>query len=425
MVDAISQDTALAQVQRSLKSLQLQWKYAKPSLVELGRVDLCHLLELLPDQQTANSLIHTYWATFETVYRILYAPKFWADYQLLWDRPMAVSPDFVVIVLLAMASVSCVPPQDRPRYMGDSSSPRETATAWIEVCESWLELQSRKNISLSSWQIQCLLLLAKLSNTIKKKRSWSSAGALMKLAMSAGFHKDPDLLRRLTSHLHKELRRRLWATMIELELQVSIDRGMPSSAAAMLWDTANVLNIDDEDLKEGGSQTQQLPSSSYTPSSFLHISRQSLSLRSSLNILINNSEADITHENVLKYDEQLTSSIEQVKSLTKTDGRGKFAGLPLALLDIQLRQFLILLHAPFAIKPDSIARYSSSRLACFNAALAIIDVYSRLSTVDHNVLSLIRNDTFRSALATCHVIEASRNLRSKEVSLCIVSLPPC
>lgn len=356
MVDAISQDTPLAQVQRSLKSLQLQWKYAKPSLGELGRVDLSRLLELLPDQRTTNSLIHTYWATFETVYRLLYAPTFWADYQLLWDRPTAVSADFVVIVLLAMAAVSCVSPQDRPRYMGDSSSPRETATAWIDICESWLELQSRKNISLSYWQIQCLLLLTKLSNTIKKKRSWSSAGALMKLAMSAGFPRDPDLLRRPTSQLHKELRRRLWATMMELDLQVSIDRGMPSLAADMLWDTANVLNINDEDLKEGEIQTQQLPSSSYTPSLFLHISRQSLNLRSSLNILINNYEADITHEDVLKYDEQLTSNIEQVKSLTKTDGRGKFGGLPLALLDIQLRQFLILLHAPFAIKPAWSAR---------------------------------------------------------------------
>jgi hypothetical protein len=95
MVESISRDTTLAQVQRSVKSLQLRWKQAKLTLLPLGGIDVPRLVRLLPDKTTTDHLVQVYWETFETIYRILYRPAFWTDYHALWENPLAASADFL------------------------------------------------------------------------------------------------------------------------------------------------------------------------------------------------------------------------------------------------------------------------------------------------------------------------------------------
>ncbi|CAD0107285.1 unnamed protein product, partial [Aureobasidium uvarum] len=295
MVESISRDTTLAQVQRSLKSLQLQWKQAKSTLVTSGEIDVQRLVSLLPDRTTTDRLVQVYWRTFETIHRILYKPDFWADYYALWENPLAASAEFLVTVLLVVATVSCICSEEHMSYIGDSSSLRERAIALVEVCEFWLERQSQKNISLAHWQCRCLLLLAKISNTIKKKQTWNIAGNLLRQAMSAGFHRDPSLLGTPMRQIDQEMRRRLWATIVELELQISIERGMPSMLTSVTWDTANALDVLDEELDQSGKGRH----SPHSTVSSLHSSRASLSLRLSLTAAINDTHSPLTHDDVL------------------------------------------------------------------------------------------------------------------------------
>jgi hypothetical protein len=417
MVESISRDTTLAQVQRSLKSLQLQWKQAKPTLANMGEIDIQRLVSLLPDRTTTDRLVKVYWETFETIYRILYWPDFWADYYALWENPFAASASFLITVLLVVATVSCVSSQERMSYIGDSSTPRERAIALVEVCEAWLERQSQKNIPLAHWQCRCLLLLAKISNTIKKKQTWNIAGNLLRQAMSAGFHRDPSLLGTPMRDIDQELRRRLWATVVELELQVSIERGMPSTLSNMTWDTANVSHVIAEELDQSGREMHpQQPWSPHSTASFLHSSRSSLSLRLSLTGALNDTNSSLTHDDVLKYDEQIMSHIQQITS-TRTSFKEHETNARHALsetvLDLQLRQFLLLLHTPFAVERQPNSRSSVSRLACLNAASTVIETCLKLSRTDYNFIALTRTDLFRSAFVTCQVIEAMRGLQRK------------
>jgi hypothetical protein len=77
-----------------------------------------------------------------------------------------------------------------------------------------------------------------------------------------------------------------------------------------------------------------------------------------------------------------------------------------ALLEIQLRQFLIILHTPFAAK----SQYSA--VSSINAAARILDLHSQLYAAGIHTISTMRSDIFRSAISLSHHILTSNALRS-------------
>jgi hypothetical protein len=413
MKEAIMHNSSLARVQRDLKSLQVRWKVDKRSMLPLTDPELLHFL---PDREVMDYLIRLYFDTSECMYRILHRPSFWKEYGIFWENPEAANPGFVVLILLIMAVVSCISPQEKPAYIGDSALARERAVLWIEVSEWWLGRQSRKHTYLAIWQIRSLLVLAKQVNVVKKKEIWTAAGNLVREAMSAGFHRDPGFLGEKVSIFDQEMRRRLWATMIELELQASIDRGMPSASAGIPSDCAPVLNANDEDLSvECDDQPVSKPWSEYTETSFLHISRSSFSLRVSLNSLANDLSSPLLYEEVLNYEERIMQEVQKLPSPTGSEDNQdsqEYPTMARSLLDIQLRQFLILLHAPFARQADINSRYLVSRMICFNAAAKIIEQYSKLARSGSFLLLLLRHDYFRGALIICHHLHVSIAIHS-------------
>ena len=404
--------TSLPRVQRDLKAIMVKWKSEKTNLPPVADLEL---LQLLPGREIVDPLVHLYFDTCENVYRILHRPSFWKEYQMFWED-QAANPAFVIILFLVMATANCLSPKEKPAYIGDSAVAREQAVLWIEVSEAWLARQSQKNIYLAIWQIRCLLVLAKQVNISKKKRSWTVAGTLVREGMSAGLHRDPNLLGEKVSAFDQEMRRRLWATMTEMELQASVDRGMPSASNPKTFsDCAAVSNVKDEDLTvECDTLPESRPWNEPTASSFLHISRASFSLRASLTALINDLSSPSRYDEVLNYEEVITKELRKLP-VWSTSGNSQDTGMPLVartLLDVQLRQYLLLLHAPFARQAEDNPRHSLSRMTCFNAAAKIIDGYSQLDESGNFVLLLLRHDYFRGALTICHVMCTSQSIQS-------------
>ncbi|RAH79701.1 hypothetical protein BO86DRAFT_317722 [Aspergillus japonicus CBS 114.51] len=412
MKETIMQRTSLPSLQRELKALQVKWKGMRTDLLPQHEWEL---VGLLPDPETMDAHVQLYFDTFETLYRILHYPSFMREYEAFREDSRAARPAFVVTLMLVLACVGCLaaPPaqqQQQPKYIGDSALARERATLWIEAAEAWLPRQSQKHIYLAIWQIRCLLLVAKMVNVVKKKRTWTAAGTLVREAMSAGFHRDPTILGDRVSVFDLEMRRRLWATILELELQISTDRGMPSAGAALTADTAPPLNIDDEALAvDAAALPPSQPAEVYTACSFLRVSASSFPLRTALNSLVNDIHAQSVYEEVLRSEERITAALHRLPPWPDDDAgtagmsaRGRTPTLARALLDIQLRHFLILLHAPFARQADANPRYSLSRMVCFNAAFRLIDQHRQLTEAGNQILLLLRHDYFKSALVICH-----------------------
>ena len=358
------------------------------------------LAAMIPDKARVDELVNEYLNHFETTLRVLHVPTFQRRYAQFWADANESSTEFVVILLLVMAAVNCVVPGPRG-FLGRSSVAREAAIRWIEASEAWLEQQSHKHTTLEYYQIQVLLLIAKRMTCYKCKREWNVAGHLLRLAMASGFHREPTHLTSRLNVFDQEMRRRLWFTIVELDLQAACDRGMRASISREDWDVSLPLNVHDEDFSES---TQSMPTakplSEFTRTSFLCKAAQHLPLRLEILNSINNLTKPLELEAAMLYDDHIRETLDSLPEWTDR----AITKVPQALSKLMLHECLMLIHQPFATQSLVQARFFYSRCARRDSALTVLSIYSNLPESHRLALSNQRDDCFRAGLATCHDI---------------------
>jgi hypothetical protein len=370
----------------------------KESLTKAPPISSVNLLDLVPDRSVAEPLVRLYFETFEMTYRILHRPTFWSDYESFWSSPAQGPLGFVPVLLLIMAVVRCMSPKEPLSFTHEGSSLRAEAVQWIRACDYWLTQQSSKHRFLAMYQVMCLRFLAASANSLKTKEAYLDAENLLNYFRAAGMHRDPHMLDDRCSPYEMETRRRLWFTVMELELQASIDRGMPSSLSSFTAECPPPLNINDNSF---GETSTQLPTSrsseEYTEASFLDISSRSLPLRIALCSLVNDTSSSLPYDDVLKYEQQITEALDTIPRWENSQTTQVST-----LLDLELRQFLLLIHTPFAARKLASSQSRYSRLVCFETAQQIITQNFKLISSNNFTISLIRDDVYRAALSMCH-----------------------
>lgn len=409
MKGMIVQHQGLAPVQRDLKNTKIKGPGQEDSLPTNDKA----LINLLPQKNIADQLVQIYVENLETVYRVLHLPSFWEEYSKFWSAPQEGRPAFAALLLLILATTYCVRERDSSMFRGDSSVGRETAIMWIRTCDSWLQSQSQKHTNMAVFQIHCLSFIAKQMNSIKRKRTWTSAGNLMRLAISNGLHRDAHIinLRHATpshkkvSAFDQEMRRRIWSTISELELQAAFDRGMPATLRDLIEDCGPPLNIDD---KEFDPSAEKLPGpkpvSQYTSSSFQHLSRSSWSTRLELVSVINGPQPQMAYEDVLLYDKKIMQYLDEIPHWTDQESL-----VSRLLLQLQLQVLLLFLHRPYAREEERSSRYDYSAIMHLRSAMNILDLHHQLTSTGNNFLCLFRNDVFSAALSICYNYTASES----------------
>lgn len=410
-----------SQSQFDFRNLKRRLKYAR-KLYAAPSGD--NLLSFLPRKSHVDDYIETYLSTFETTYRLLHVPSFRREYSEFWKNPTDHRQGFIAILLLMIASVrpDCSRPP-RTFYFSNSSN-REKSMNAIDASEAWLERQSQKHLTLTYFQVSCLLFISKAVNQAKEKREWQAAGSLLQFLLASGFHRDPKNIDSkryaLTTNLNKdvpkpivgmlafeqEMRRRIWATAVELELQASIERGMASISNGFAFDTVAPLNVNDDEI---GEDMRETPDSEdrdhFTSTSYQHISYETIRLRIALNAHLNDPRTCLSYTDVLKYEHEIQGHLNNLPTFSEpgsTTTTSQKALMAHSLLDFQLRHFLILIHTPFIYSPrnPNHTRYSSQ--AVILAATHIINSYQTLSAQNIHSLSTMRNDTFRAPLTLAY-----------------------
>lgn len=361
------------------------------------------IFALVPEKSNLDPHVTLYFQTWESSYRILHEPTFWTDYQAFWKRRsnQEVSASFAVTLLYIIAITKCLKPNDENVFAGDSSVDREVAMNYVETCDAWMLRQSRKHLTLPFFQLQCLSVLAKRVNCLRMKQDWINCGDVVRLAIASGMHRNPSLVmgKRVSEH-DKEMRRRLWVTIVELELQSSIDSGLQSSICGLYFDIQPPANLPDDAISP---DTQQIPAGRpiehFTSTSYLIVALKSLPLRLHLLQLLNNPTTELQYSEVLHYDSQIASLISSLPAWD--DSR---AQIPSALLDIQLRQFLLILHRPYAKLAPTNPRFNYSFTACIDAASALVNFYENLLSKGALALNHMRNDILRTGITLAQAV---------------------
>lgn len=94
---------------------------------------------------------------------------------------------------------------------------------------------------------------------------WLLISMILHLAMRMGYHRDPDHFPGI-SPFEGEMRRRIWTTILQLDLVISLERGLPRSATDTHIDTKQPRNLRDCDFEEDTTEMPPpRPETEWTP----------------------------------------------------------------------------------------------------------------------------------------------------------------
>ncbi|CZR68899.1 uncharacterized protein PAC_18800 [Phialocephala subalpina] len=331
----------------------------------------------VPPRPICDKLMALYFRTNESTVRVFHIPSFWKEYQQYWENPPAASSTFILKMLLAMSIGACF-------YQDDNQDWHPQALQWIFAGQSWLASPFEKGrLHISGLQIHCLVIMSRLSNAVAGDLVWISAGSLLRTAFQMGFHRDPKYLPRMLP-LHAELRRRLWASILELNTQAALDSGMPPLVSFQDFDTEPPSNLDDADLDENMTWAPEpKPMNVYTQTSLQILLHQSVETRLNVVYLANNFRSEPSYEEVLSIGSTLTKALREhhnfintVNTSSMQDPQSSRPYVPRMyrnMLDLWIRRFLLALHRPFAARAQTDLRFYFSRKVCLDCAMTMLN----------------------------------------------------
>ncbi len=365
---------------------------------------------LLPSREETDTLVSVYLDQFEQIHRIVHVPGFRRQYATFWEPAVPRYAAFTALVLSMMSISSCIHGNTTGKFVGMISHSHHMAEKWIRSCEEWNQRQSQKHRKLIHYQIACLLYLAKRVNTVKKKRFWTGAGAMVHDGIAVGLHRDPGHIADKVSVYNQEMRRRIWSTIQEFDMQAAFDHGLPTILSTLHFDVDAPGNLDDDEFDENTTELPpSRPTTDYTYSSYQHLSRQSLPLRLQLSRVLTGPPDELDYDQVIRYTNDITQEIDSLPSwdVGPDDGvldeRKRKPLLAYTLLHIQLRQYIVPLHQPYLKLRKTNSKYQYSEIVYYNAARDMVLLHDKLTEQGIRTLTFLREDALTLAMNLCGV----------------------
>ncbi|KAK4236129.1 hypothetical protein C8A03DRAFT_45831 [Achaetomium macrosporum] len=207
---------------------------------------------------------------------------------------------------------------------------------------------------------------------------WLVQGVLVQLALSLGYHRDPQNFPTI-SPFTGEMRRRVWAVIVQLDLRLASQMGLPRLLKRQQCDTADPRNLFDTDFDEA---TVELPPSrpetEVTPMLYSLARNRIDKMNGLVSDLIND-----THEHpyaeIMVLDRKLQDAEVSLPAIFQWQPLSQSFMVPpqivmhRVLLQLAIQRVTVWLHrkylAPAYTQPD----YDYSRSACIRAAIKILE----------------------------------------------------
>ncbi|PVH80844.1 hypothetical protein DL98DRAFT_531607 [Cadophora sp. DSE1049] len=254
-------DPDMVGIMRELSGYQkaLVPKQPKAALSTYEREHLTtEMFRAVPEGWLSGALQTRLFLNWETVQRVLHIPTFSKECEEVAAAQASGAPSVpshlahwvLPQILVATAIVSRL---NDPTFKHSTTGriTEEHITRNIQLAKGWLEgLTGKANICIHTLQTRILLLLAQQVNLCSTQDLSMDSAALVRRAMSMGLHQDPEAYSDM-SRLDKEMRRKLWTTLVELDMQFSLAAGMPATVTSSNWNIKNLVNVDDSELTVG------------------------------------------------------------------------------------------------------------------------------------------------------------------------------
>ncbi|KAJ5820485.1 hypothetical protein N7474_006076 [Penicillium riverlandense] len=352
----------------------------------------------LPSKTICDNLLDSYAKNFEKALRILHVPSFQRRYTEFWDDPdheiyhsSAFIPQLTAVLAVAVSL------EDHNMKLGNPSAWEYLKLSAVNLIQEWHRKLSRKQrTELATLQVEALLILARRLQQVSSEEVWRASGTLVRSAMAIGLHVDPSTTLEISA-FQAEIRRRLWITIMEIDLQTSTESGMPVMTPGMKFGHITLANIDDCDFDES---TTEIPASrplhEWTDSLSQITLFASLPHRMTAMSCVGNGSSEIDFDELLKHGRQLEACLQQIPSPLKMDyvpPKDNEPGFLLnrVLLDVYTRRPLLCLYQSLAREGDcDNPAFSEIQRVCLESSLVTL---SFQDCFDPNVADL---DVFHS-----------------------------
>lgn len=331
--------------------------------------------QTIPERALADQLVNAYFDTFEGVLRILHRPTFRVEYERYWQNPEAASQVFIMQLQLCMALGATV--------HDDVFSLKSASMQWVHEVQIWLMLPPEKSrMTIAGIQIMCMLSIAKACCAVGQDLTWVSTGALVRQAMYMGLHRDPKHLGSMSVY-RSEIRRRLWATILELNLQSSYDAGGPPLLSSKHYDTRLPANLNDGQLSdEPDAERQPIANpETLTDMSVQLALHKSYALRLVIIRHINEFRSKESYSETLRLNSELTKAC---RTLTETlaalsqaqrhQPRIIFTQFHSALVQMFTYRCFLSLHQPMVARSNDDPTYYYSRKVSLDSSLKLAQI---------------------------------------------------
>ncbi|CAG9953858.1 unnamed protein product [Clonostachys rosea f. rosea IK726] len=328
-----------------------------------------------PSRELADTMVDLYCTSFESVYRIIHVPSFRSEYEQYWDSPESATASQCLKILLVISIGSSL--HDHGKGL------RPKVQQWVHASQAWLAGPLEKNrLDIGGLQVYCLVILARQIFSIGGDLVWVSMGSVIRMAMQIGLHHDPKHLPAM-SLLEAELRRRLWATVLEMAIQSSLDSAMPPIICLDQFDTEAPSNYNDDEIDESTTKLAPHPRSTYTTSSIQLILLDSIPTRLRILQLLGGLKPELSYQDALSLSLEVTESYCAYRKFGQKNNNSGMTPFHRNMLDYFVRRFLIPLHCLFANKAPSNPLFYYSLKTNLDVAMTIVspepdDGFSRI-----------------------------------------------
>ncbi|KFY23909.1 hypothetical protein V493_05563 [Pseudogymnoascus sp. VKM F-4281 (FW-2241)] len=231
-------------------------------LYSCQRVTKAEILSSIPTRRAADRLVSRY-LTLDSPSGIVHRGHFLIEYDNFWRNPagtpiMWICLLFTIMCLGELDQHSQAPIENTTKTSTFDNSPTSSMNLFRERIVQCLMLG--KYTEGGPYVIESLLQYYMIEHFLRRDAQfeiWILFGMLIPISLRMGLHRDPKHFSEISAFLG-EMRRRVWATIFQIDVGFSALAGLPRMIKPQQCDTEEPRNLLDSDFD---AQTSELPKS--------------------------------------------------------------------------------------------------------------------------------------------------------------------